>query len=148
MSGVQITPPRPIKSMGYGMRRNPFFVEKWLGDKTGYKNGKAEKTAPCSHHRNIKNGRLSEYAERLGKTEGAIRQHRSAAEVIKNLVVDYEVLLDKAAHLAALVASCHCAMTIFPGLPIAERFELLRRHNNLLILARMASGSYPRQSET
>jgi len=42
--------------MGYGMHRDPFFVEKWLRDKTGYKNEKAEKTPPHVAKRDKKGG--------------------------------------------------------------------------------------------
>ena len=49
-------------------------------------------------------GGLSAYAEKVGKSESALRQMRSGAEVAEKVVVDYEVLQDKTQHLTAIHA--------------------------------------------
>ncbi len=51
-----------------------------------------------------KKGGLSAYAEVLGKSEASVRQGRDAARVTKNLVLEYELLMDKTKHLSAIHA--------------------------------------------
>jgi len=49
-----------------------------------------------------KKGGLSEYAEKIGKSESYLRQVKDAGEVAANLAVNCEVYLGKAQHLAAI----------------------------------------------